>query len=105
MQNHLSVLRSCPFFTGLNDDEILSILHCVQAVEIARQRGAYIFRAGDSTEVMGLVLSGTTLVIQEDLWGAPQYLIQVQRRGFFWRALRCHSGRYSEHQRCGGGGL
>ena len=65
MQNHLSILRSCPFFTGLNEDEILSILHCVQAVEIARQRGAYIFRAGDSTEVMGLVLSGTTLVIQE----------------------------------------
>mgnify|MGYP002602466311 CR=1 FL=1 len=47
MQNHLSVLRSCPFFTGLHEDEILSILHCVQAVEIARQRGAYIFRAGD----------------------------------------------------------
>ena len=69
MQNHLSILRSCPFFAGLHEDEILSILHCVQAVEIARQRGAYIFRAGDSTEVMGLVLSGTTLVIQEDLWG------------------------------------
>ena len=105
MQNHLSVLRSCPFFTGLNEDEILSILHCVQAVEIARQRGAYIFRAGDSTEVMGLVLSGTTLVIQEDLWGHRNILSKCGAGDFFWRALRCHSGRYSEHQRCGGGGL
>ena len=83
MQNHLSVLRSCPFFTGLHEDEILSILHCVQAVEIARQRGAYIFRAGDSTEVMGLVLSGTTLVIQEDLWGHRNILSKCSAGDFF----------------------
>ena len=69
MQKYLPVLRSCPFFTGLADDEILSILHCVSAAKITRPRGSYIFRAGDSTEVMGLMLSGSTLVIQEDLWG------------------------------------
>ena len=83
MQNHLSVLRSCPFFAGLNEDEILSILHCVQAVKIARQRGSYIFRAGDSTEVMGLVLSGTTLVIQEDLWGHRNILSKCSAGDFF----------------------
>ena len=83
MQNHLSVLQGCPFFTGLSEDEILSILHCVQAVEIARQRGAYIFRAGDSTEVMGLVLSGTTLVIQEDLWGHRNILSKCSAGDFF----------------------
>ena len=91
MQNHLSILRSCPFFTGLNEDEILSILHCVQAVEIARQRGAYIFRAGDSTEVMGLVLSGTTLVIQEDLWGHRNILSKCSA-GDFWRAYAAAPG-------------
>ena len=34
MQKYLPVLRSCPFFTGLTDDEILSILHCVRAAKI-----------------------------------------------------------------------
>ena len=57
MQKYLPVLRSCPFFTGLTDDEILSILHCVSAAKITRPRGSYIFRAGDSTEVMGLMRS------------------------------------------------
>ena len=52
MQKYLPVLRNCPFFTGLTDDEILSILHCVSATKITRPRGSYIFRAGDSTEVM-----------------------------------------------------
>ena len=36
MQKYLPVLRSCPFFTGLTDDEILSILHCVSAAKITR---------------------------------------------------------------------
>ena len=51
MQKYLPVLRSCPFFTGLTDDEILSILHCVSAAKITRPRGSYIFRAGDSSSL------------------------------------------------------
>ena len=83
MQKYLPVLRSCPFFTGLCDDEILSILHCVSAAKITRPRGSYIFRAGDSTEVMGLMLSGSTLVIQEDLWGHRNILSKCNTGDFF----------------------
>ena len=87
MQNHLSILRSCPFFTGLNEDEILSILHCVQAVEIARQRGAYIFRAGDSTEVMGLVLVRYHPCDTRGSLGAPQHLMPSAAPGIFLASL------------------
>ena len=83
MQKYLPVLRNCPFFTGLTDDEILSILHCVSAATITRPRGSYIFRAGDSTEVMGLMLSGSTLVIQEDLWGHRNILSKCNTGDFF----------------------
>ena len=83
MQKYLPVLRNCPFFTGLTDDEILSILHCVSAAKITRSRGSYIFRAGDSTEVMGLMLSGSTLVIQEDLWGHRNILSKCNTGDFF----------------------
>ena len=83
MQKYLPVLRNCPFFTGLTDDEILSILHCVSAATITRPRGSYIFRAGDSTEVMGLMMSGSTLVIQEDLWGHRNILSKCNTGDFF----------------------
>ena len=83
MQKYLSVLRNCPFFGGLTDDEILSILHCVSAVKSVRPRGSYIFRAGESTEVMGLVLSGSTLVIQEDPWGHRNILSKCSTGDFF----------------------
>ena len=69
MKKYLPILRNSPFFKGLSDNEIISILHCVNAAIIFKERDSYIFRAGDSTEVMGLVVSGCVLVIQEDLWG------------------------------------
>ena len=69
LKKYLPILKNSPFFTGLTDNEILSILHCVKATAVSQKRDSYIFRAGDSTEVMGLVVSGCVLVIQEDLWG------------------------------------
>ena len=83
MHKYLPVLRTCPFFTGLNDDAILSILHYVNASGISGLRGSYIFRTGDSTEVMGLVLSGSTLIIQEDLWGHRNILSRCSAGDFF----------------------
>ena len=72
-------------FKGLSDNEILSILHCVNATVISKERASYIFRAGDSTEVMGLVVSGCVLVMQEDLWGHRNIL------------SKCHAGDFLEN--------
>ena len=72
-------------FKGLSDNEILSILHCVNGTIISKERDSYIFRAGDSTDVMGLVTSGCVLVIQEDLWGHRNIL------------SKCHTGDFLEN--------
>lgn len=92
MEKYLPILRSCPFFAGLNDNEILSILHCVNASKISRPRGSYIFRAGDSTEVMGLVLSGSALIIQEDLWGHRNILSKCSVGDFFGESYASNPG-------------
>ena len=83
MKKYLPILKNSPFFKGLSDREILSILQCVNATTISRKRDSYIFRAGDSTEVMGLVLSGCVLVIQEDLWGHRNILSKCHTGDFF----------------------
>ena len=83
MKKYLPILRKSPFFKGLTDNEILSILHCVEATTISKERDSYIFRAGDSTEVMGLVVSGCVLVIQEDIWGHRNILSKCHAGDFF----------------------
>ncbi|MDO4621713.1 MAG: Crp/Fnr family transcriptional regulator [Eubacteriales bacterium] len=83
MKKYLPVFRRSSFFTGMEDTEILSILHCVNAALLKKKKNEYIFRAGDSTEVMGLVLSGSVLVIQEDLWGHRNILSHCIPGEFF----------------------
>ena len=67
MEKYLPILRNSPFFKDLTDNEILSILHCVNATVISKERASYIFRAGDfggepyaamSTEILKLQKEG-----------------------------------------------
>ncbi len=69
MEQYMFILRNSPLFQGMTEEEILSVLHCVNASILHRKKGEYIFRVGDSTESMGLVLRGAMLSLQEDLWG------------------------------------
>ena len=99
MKKYLPVLRHCPFFAGMDEGEILSILNCVDAKIRTFDHDEYIFRAGDSTASMGLILSGSVLVIQEDLWGAPEYHVQNRSRRLLCGTLRRNARFRFEHQR------
>ena len=41
MKKYLPILRNSPFFKGLTDQEILSILHCVNAATVFKERDSY----------------------------------------------------------------
>ena len=83
LEKYIAILKNCPFFAGMQDDEILSILGCVNGTVISRKQGSYIFHSGDTTEVMGLVLSGAALIIQEDIWGHRNILSKCEAGDFF----------------------
>ena len=36
MKKYLPILKNSPFFKGLTDNEILSVLHCVEAVTVSK---------------------------------------------------------------------
>ena len=42
MEKYLPILKNSPFFKGLTDNEILSILHCVEATTVQKS-GILIF--------------------------------------------------------------
>ncbi len=83
MEQYLFILRNSPFFQGMTEDEILSVLHCVQATVHRKKKDAYIFRVGDSTESMGLVLQGSVLSVQEDLWGHRNIMHRIGAGEYF----------------------
>ena len=83
MEEYLFILKNTPFFTGMTDKEILSILKCVNAARVSKRNGEYILRAGENTLSAGLVLTGSALVIQEDLWGRRNIMAKLQAGEFF----------------------
>lgn len=83
MQNFLPVLKKNPFFSDLEDSEILSILHCIDGTVKHQEKGSYLLHAGDSTEAMGLVLTGSVLIVQEDFWGHRNILSKCTVGDFF----------------------
>lgn len=83
LEKFLPILRNCPFFAGMTDREILSVLHCVDARLSGKKANTYIFRVGDTTAAMGLVLSGSVLVMQEDLWGHRNIMAKIGAGDFF----------------------
>lgn len=83
MKKYLFILKSCPFFSGMSETEILSVLNCVDGKIQKKQYKEYILRAGESTQAMGLVLSGSVLIIQEDLWGHRNIMAKIMPGDFF----------------------
>lgn len=83
LEKYLEILKNCPFFGGMSEKEILSILQCVDVKVKFKKSSEYIFYAGDSTEVMGLVLSGSVLIVQEDLWGHRNMMAKLKTGEFF----------------------
>ena len=83
MEQYLFILRNSPFFQGMTEEEILSVLHCVNATVQSKKKDEYILRVGDSTESMGLVLRGSVLVLQEDLWGHRNIMHRIGPGEYF----------------------
>lgn len=77
MEKYIRILKNHPLFLGLEEDEIKIILKCVEAVTMTKKSGEYILRMGDTTENMGFVLSGTVMVLQEDIWGHRNIMARI----------------------------
>lgn len=92
MEQYLFILRNSPFFQGMTEEEILSVLHCVNATVLHKKKDEYILRVGDSTETMGLVLRGSVLVLQEDLWGHRNIIHRIGAGEFFAEAFAATPG-------------
>jgi len=92
MKNFSEILKSNPLFVGLDEGSISSILERSQARTRRVKTGEYILRAGDKTTEMGFVLSGSLLIIQEDLWGHRNIMTRVPAGDIFAEAFAAASG-------------
>lgn len=68
------------------------MLSCLSAEKKDFPKEAFVLRAGDTTDSIGLVLAGTVLIIQEDIWGNRNILSKARPGQTFAAAYACAPG-------------
>lgn len=79
----------CPLFAGIETDKLHSLLDCLAAVKRVYRKDEFIFMAGDQATSVGIVLSGSVRVLQEDFWGHRGILAHIEPGGLFGEAFSC----------------
>ena len=92
MKDFLPVIRSSTLFSGISEEEVTAMLSCLNAEERSFPKEAFVLCAGDTAGSIGLVLSGSVLVIQEDIWGNRNILSKAGPGQTFAAAFACAPG-------------
>lgn len=69
-----TLLLSTPLFHGFSEDELSRALAFLDARRQAYEKDSLILHSGDSTRQLGIVLSGSVTIENEDLWGSRTIL-------------------------------
>ena len=92
MKEFLPILRSSSLFSGISEEELTAMLSCLESREERFPKDTFLLRAGDTAESIGLVLSGSVLVVQEDIWGNRNILSKAGPGQTFAAAYACAPG-------------
>ena len=92
MKEFFPVLHAAPLFSGISDEELAVMLSCLGARIDTFPKGSRLLRAGDAVEEVGLVLAGSVLIVQEDIWGNRSILSKTGPGQTFAEVFACAPG-------------
>lgn len=85
-------LSKTVLFRGATPEEVETMLTCLSAEAKTYQRGELIYHAGDVVTSIGLVLSGSVSIENDDVWGNKSILDHVQSGQVFAETYACVAG-------------
>lgn len=92
MKNFLSVILASRLFSGVSEAELTAMLGCLDARQERFPKDSFLLRAGDTVDCIGLVLSGSVLIVQEDIWGNRNILSKAEPGQTYAASFACAPG-------------
>lgn len=86
---NFSILSRSPLFADIDTAALPGLLERLKAKEAHFHKGGFIFTATESTPQIGIVLSGSAHVLQEDFWGNRTILSLISVGDLFGEAFAC----------------
>ena len=69
MEQFIETLKHTQLFSGVGNEEISSMLNCLQAKLLTFKKGDYVFREGEHIDNICVLVHGKLLVQHDDFWG------------------------------------
>ncbi len=89
MKKYLRVLKKCPLFHEIEEDKLLTMLHCLGAKVEMFDKKYTIVAEGNPAKHIGIVLSGSAHIMQVDYYGNRSILSEIQPSDMFGEAFAC----------------
>lgn len=83
MKKYLEVLKHCPLFQDMTEQDFLSILSCLSPKISTYLKDQTIFAEGDLSHYFGIVLSGTVQIVQIDYYGNKSIVTKIEPSQLF----------------------
>lgn len=85
-------LSSTTLFRGITPEEIQTMMGCLQGITKEYPRGSIIHHFGECISTLGLVLSGSVSVENDDIWGNKTILDKIGVGNTFAENYACLPG-------------
>lgn len=89
MKKYLEILKKCPLFEGIAEQDLLTMLHCLGAKIEHFEKKYTIFAEGSPARQLGIMLSGSAQITRLDYYGNRSILSEINTSEVFAEAFAC----------------
>ncbi|NLZ46077.1 MAG: Crp/Fnr family transcriptional regulator [Clostridiales bacterium] len=89
MKSYISLLEKIKLFDEISEEDIITMLTCLNAKIDNYKKGQFILMAGTKVENIGIVLEGQAHIIKESMEGERIIISVLDKGDYFAEALCC----------------
>lgn len=89
MKKYFDILRKCPLFSQIEDENLITMLGCLDAKVESFDKKYTILAEGNPAKFIGIILSGSAQIIRIDYYGNRSILSEIRPSEVFGEAFAC----------------
>ena len=89
MKKYSEVLRKCPLFCGISEQNLFTLLTCLNAAITHFDKGETVLSEGEPADSVGIVLAGGIQIIRNDYWGNRSIVAGARPAELFGESFAC----------------
>ena len=89
MKDFFDILRECPLFDQIGDENLDEMLGCLGAKKCSYKKGDTVLAEGDKAKYLGIVLKGSVQLVRVDYYGNRSILTSIEPPQLFGEAFAC----------------